>query len=60
MKRVSAKSNKKLKTRKDAAIAKMRGKYKHLDLMNALIASRAQRSTSREQLTPALARRPLL
>jgi hypothetical protein len=60
MKRVSAKLKKKLKAGKDAAIRKMRGKYKQLDLMKALIASRAQDRQSREKLTPALARRPLL
>jgi hypothetical protein len=59
MKRVSAKLKKKSKVRKDA-IGKMRGKCKHLDLMQALIASRAQDRQSWEKVAPAVARRALL
>ena len=46
MKHVPLKAKKKSKAKKAAAIRRLRGKYKHLDLMNALMESRAQERQS--------------
>src|SRR5438477_12171781 len=42
MKRVPPKAKKKSKTKKSSAIRRLRGKYKHLDLMNELAKSRKE------------------
>jgi hypothetical protein len=42
MRRVPPKAKKKSKTKKPAAIRSLRGKYKHLDLMKALVEARRE------------------
>jgi hypothetical protein len=42
MKRVPPKAKKKSKPKKPAVVRSVRGKYKHLDLINALMESRIQ------------------
>jgi hypothetical protein len=42
MKRVPPKAEKKSKPKKAAAMRSLRGKYKHLDLVKALVTSRIQ------------------
>jgi hypothetical protein len=54
MKRVPAKGKKKSKGKKSCTTRSLRGKYKHLDLMNALMKSRAQeRQSNVEVCAPA-------
>jgi len=57
MERGRLRPTKKLKAKKGAAIRKMRGKYKHLDLMSALLESRAEDRQSPAHLTAAVAHR---
>jgi len=57
MKRGRPRPTKKLKAKKGAAIRKMRGKCKHLDLMNALLEWRAEDRQSPAHLTAAMAHR---